>query len=254
MSLEDNHPAVVTIAGLDPSGCAGLAADIKTFEALGVAGRAVASAITVQSETKLLETVWLGSELILKQLKVLLEESDIKYFKIGVIESLPVLRKILSLIRAYDGNAFILWDPIVSSSSGYKFHENLPDRTELVSILKQISLITPNIPEAEWLFGQGYTNGDLFEFSNSAAIILKGGHQTGSCAIDRLYADGELSEFSGERLNILKRGTGCVYSAALLAYLAHGLTLKQAIGKAKEYINKYLVSSSSLRGYHTMVA
>ena len=143
MSAVNNRPYVLTIAGHDPSGGAGLNADIKTMEALGVQGLSVCTAITYQTEDSFNDVAWLSTKKIKKQLMPLLERYQIDFVKIGIMEDISTLKWILRTLRSYNPDILILWDPVLKTSTGFKLQKKISTST-LREILEQIDVFTPN--------------------------------------------------------------------------------------------------------------
>lgn len=235
-----SRPYVLTIAGHDPSGGAGLVADAKTFEQHKVYGFSVCTANTVQTENKFFATNWINPDLVIAQLEALLKEYRIEFFKIGIIESRDLLIRVLDCIEKYCEKPFVIWDPILSASAGGSFHQSI---NKLENITRRMSLITPNRTEAKQLFGD--------EIPRSATLLLKGGHGDGVDSNDVLYEGGLKQVISGKRFfEFDKHGTGCILSAAILSNIALGLSLFDACLKGKEYLTKSLISNSTLLAFH----
>jgi hydroxymethylpyrimidine/phosphomethylpyrimidine kinase len=224
----------LSIAGFDPSGGAGLLADIKTFEALGVYGLGVCSALTVQTDKEFLSVTWQTADQIIAQLKPLLERFPISYCKIGIVQDVHTLTAIITLLRAYDVR--IVLDPVLKASAGYTFHT----APAWGNALKDIYLLTPNYEEALLL-------GEV-----PCAMLLKGGHRPDKRGWDTLHLDGATHEIPPQTIGEIspKHGSGCVLSAAITARLAHGDTLLQACTAGKKYTERFLSSHSSLLGFH----
>lgn len=229
---------VLTIAGFDPSAGAGLLADIKTFEQLEVYGLAVNTVNTVQTEDSFLSVDWIALDLILRQTKVLLQRYSISHVKIGLLKNFSHLLRIVVLLREFKV-AIIVWDPILKSSTGYDFHEELNSK-ELKSALEIIHFTTPNLEEYQIL--KPYLKGREF--------ILTGGHTEEDWVEDRLFYQEKEFHFSRPKLAKTKHGTGCIFSSAFLAYLAKGEEVSIAVKLAGEYIHKALQSSSDLLTKH----
>jgi thiamine-phosphate pyrophosphorylase len=238
MTFNAIRSRVLSIAGHDPSGGAGLSADLKVFEAWGLQGQSVCTALTVQNASEFLATHWVSWEQIEAQLETLFSEQPIHYFKIGLIQNAEVLGNVVTWIRKKSPAAFILWDPILKASAGFDFH-SLNDREAFRHIAGQLSLVTPNQREAEWL---GW---DL-----PCPVLVKGGHQTGDFSVDRLYWDGrQIAEFSQQRvLGANKHGTGCVLSASITALMALGLRMERALGISRCVLQEYLQNTPGLLG------
>src|SRR5436305_8273825 len=149
------RPYVLSIAGFDPSGGAGVLADCKTFEQHGVYGFGVCSAMTIQTDSEFLNVHWLGVEQILEQLRPLTEKFKITACKIGIIDSPDSLIEIIRFLKKHNPAIHIVWDPVLKASAGYDFHsENAFHNIE--AILAAIDLVTPNYDELQRL--QAITN------------------------------------------------------------------------------------------------
>ena len=239
------HNAILSIAGYDPSGGAGVLADCKTFEQIGEYGCAISTAITYQNDVDFGGLNWLSFEEIEKQFQSLEKRFEFRFVKIGLIENLNTLSRCISMLRTYDPNIKIIWDPILKASAGFQFHANMNEAFAR-QILNEIYLITPNIEEAKELnLVSGNTHGN---------ILFKGGHDAGNESIDTLYENGEKTEFKETRLNgYSKHGSGCVLSAAITAYLNKSYSLKDACKEAKQYTLSFLKSSPGRIGFHFLI-
>jgi hydroxymethylpyrimidine/phosphomethylpyrimidine kinase len=243
-----NRPYVLSIAGFDPSAGAGVLADIKTFENNGVYGLGVISALTWQNDVDFERVEWLPLDKITGQVAVLLKRFQIRYIKIGLIENMDVLKELISFLTTEIKSPVIIYDPILKASAGFVFHNNLQDR--FMKAINGVYCITPNIPEAEQLFG---TDGQekMEELSETVNIYLKGGHSNESTALDLLYTADHTYAFSNDRLaKGEKHGSGCVLSAALTAGLALGNDLATSAENANSYTYRFLASNETLLGYH----
>lgn len=145
--MHKERPYVLSVAGFDPSGGAGILADIKTFEANGVHGLGVCTAITFQNDKTFNGLDWLSEEQVISQLDILFDTYPINVIKIGLIRDLKTLLVIIKHIKIRNNSAQIIWDPILNASAGFEFHSTI-NNIELKEALKNITLITPNIPEA----------------------------------------------------------------------------------------------------------
>ncbi|TCO07476.1 hydroxymethylpyrimidine/phosphomethylpyrimidine kinase [Natronoflexus pectinivorans] len=243
--------AVVSIGGWDPCGGAGLGADIKTFERLGMRGMGVCSAITSQAHNRFDSLRWTSQKVISSQLESLLMSYSIKAVKFGIIESPEVLHECIIQIKRANPDAIIVWDPVIKASAGFCFHESRA-REGLLDVLNVVNLVTPNIPEAQWLFGASNAS-DIqkkMEKSGLKAVALKGGHAENH-ANDLLIQPDSVEVIKGERYNNPgKHGSGCVFSAAICALLAKGKSLSEACREAKKYTERFILSSNELLGWH----
>lgn len=244
---------VLSIAGLDPSGGAGLLADIKVFHQMNVTGFGVTTAVTYQNESELIGLKWLNWEEIKSQLDALFRAYTITTAKIGIVENFDVLDKIITYLKSKSKKMFIVWDPIFSSSSGYEFHQSIIPN-QLLKTLTKLDLFTPNIPEMEKVL-------ELLEFESFNQLIpitnfiLKGGHGEGDVIEDSLYLqNGECITIRQVRLKALdKRGTGCTFSSVIAAsqFLEH--SMEKSFHLANDYVQKLLKSSEEKLGLHHLV-
>ena len=244
-SLPDS-PIVLTIAGFDPSGCAGLLADIKTFEANGVYGMAVCTANTEQNVTAFNKTNWTDKEQIIGQLQLLQREVNFEFVKIGLIENLELLDAVVDQLLNANPSVKI----ICKASAEFVFHTTL-EKSLLETICGKLFLITPNLEEittlVPWLNAED-AGKYLSQFCN---VLLKGGHSASISATDTLFTENKVYLFEAVREDFSKRGTGCVLSSAILANLVKDDDIAQACANAKNYIHGYLTSNRSLVGMHS---
>jgi len=241
---------VLSIAGLDPSAGAGLLADIKTFEAHRVYGLGVCSCITYQNEKEISGLCWVTADEIIEQLKPLFKEYNIGHVKIGVIQNIETLEKVIAYLQSINPGIKIVWDPILKSSSGFEFHHKI-DRHTLRDLCNNLFLITPNFREIKHLFPEMPEEDAGIYLSEFCAVLLKGGHSGKTNCTDFLFTNGEVKNIESQRLEIDKHGTGCVLSSAITANLANGLTLPAACEAAKQYVIDFLQSDPGLVGHHS---
>jgi hydroxymethylpyrimidine/phosphomethylpyrimidine kinase len=242
--------SVLSIAGYDPSAGAGVLADIKTVEQIGVYGCAVNTAITYQNDIDFKGIDWLTINQIRKQFDVLAERFRFEYVKVGLVQSFEVLQQIVLFLTKYDAGIKIIWDPILKASAGFRFHE-LDEIVDFTKLLEHIYLVTPNHDEIKELTGLKDAEAAAKYLSQYTNVLLKGGHST-EHANDLLYIGNGTVIMESERLpeQYSKHGSGCVLSAAITAYLQTGLTLENACLKAKEYTAAFLKSNEGLTGFH----
>ncbi len=248
--MSQNISYALSIAGFDPSGGAGILADIKTFESIGVYGLGVCSGITFQNDISFERVDWVKKEDILEQFIVLSKRFDIKYVKIGLIESMGCLEYVLNFLKVTNPEMKIIWDPILKATAGFEFH-NSEEFQKLDAIYKQLYLITPNREEIRKLLPELKEEAGANSIAENCAVLLKGGHSKGENVRDILFNNKKEHYFDTKRiLNGAKHGSGCVLSSAITGYLAQGMVLNDACEKGKIYINEYLASSESLLGFH----
>jgi len=249
MQVEE-RPYVLTIAGHDPSGGAGLNADIKAMEAIGVQGLSICTSVTYQTEDTFEGVSWIGKKQIKKQLVPILERYKIDYVKIGIIRDPDVLLWLVRSLKDYHPHIFIIWDPVLSTSTGFRIQQRLKPRA-VKAILEYVDLITPNWHEIAVLSKKRDPFKAARHLSKYCSVYLKGGHNEAEKGIDYLWAEGTENAFVPEFVSAYeKHGSGCVFSAALISYLSLAYTLDSACVAAKRYVAEYLDSSEQLLGIH----
>lgn len=245
-----NRPAVLSIAGLDPSGGAGLLADIKTLEQHRCLGFGVASAITAQTEDHFFNIEWLSLPAIQQQCTPLLERYTVDVVKIGIMENIDILLELVYWLRSKKNKVLIVWDPVLTSSSGFRFI-NETNQNNLEELLQQIHLVTPNTQEALQLGNSAQAKDAALWMAQYCSVLLKGGHAEEEKGVDYLYHKGQKTALQPSRNNLpAKHGSGCILSSAIAAQLALGVPLEQACLKAKKYIETLLNSNQQLLAYH----
>lgn len=247
--MAKNRSVVLSIAGFDPSGCAGLLADCKTFEANEVYGITVCTANTLQNDVEFSAPNWIPVEQILQQYELLKKRFQFEYVKIGIVQNFQVLSQIISTVKESNEAVKIIWDPVLKASSGFELHSGI-NKDQLVELCKKIYLITPNLEEISAMLPKKSPEESGKVLSKYCNVLVKGGHGTGEYSMDVLYTSDKVFRFSGPRLQLSKRGTGCVLSAAITANLARGRILPEACMISKNYVTAYIRSSDTLIGYH----
>ena len=249
--MSENRPFVLSIAGFDPSGGAGILADVKTFEQHQVYGLAIITGNTIQTENKFLKMQWISIDFVLESMEVLFSKYEIKAVKIGIVPSLDYLETIVSLIKRIAPDTKIIWDTVLKSSTQFDFL-NIHNLAKLEFILTQITLITPNYEEIFRLnhFDETAKN-KAKKLSQHCAVLLKGGHNSEALGTDFLFLKKEQTVLSTQnKVPYQKHGSGCVLSAAITANLALGNDLTTSCKTAKIYIEKFINSNNTLLGYH----
>ncbi len=244
-------PYVLSIAGYDPCGGAGVLSDCKTMEQHGVMGLAVTTCITYQNENEFEGVDWLSMEQLEKQVVPLFNCYRIDWVKIGLVKDLDMLIQILAMLKKLNPAIQIIWDTILRASAGFSFIQN-PDKIKLQEILKELYLVTPNYDEIKILANQTDAMVAADQLAKHCSVLLKGGHSADAEAIDYLFSTNEQPiAFSSERLTgFEKHGSGCVLSAALISNLAKGKSLAESCAAAKNYLFNYLQSHPGKLGVH----
>lgn len=243
---QKRYRAVLSIAGSDSSGGAGIQADLKTFSALGVYGATAITAITAQNTQGVHSQFAIAPEMVQSQIVAVMEDIEPAVIKIGMLANAEVATAVADALSRY--STPIILDPVMVSSSGHRLLSVEAEEVVKRRLLPMATLITPNIPEMEALTSMPLTTLDeklaaarhLIALG-ARAVLLKGGHEDGDIKTDILYrnsAEGIItSHFSA--LTIATRnihGTGCTLSSAIAAYVARGLKLEEAVREAKSYV------------------
>jgi hydroxymethylpyrimidine/phosphomethylpyrimidine kinase len=251
MNALPDSPIVLTIAGFDPSGCAGVLADIKTFEANGVHGMAVCTANTIQNVSTFKQVNWIKPGEIFSQLNLLQQEVRFEFVKIGLVENFNLLNNLVDELISKNPSVKIIWDPVCKASAQFVFHTKV-EKDLLEKLCAKLYLITPNLDEQQVLTPGSETEETGKYLSQFCNVLIKGGHSTGAFSTDILFTKEGIQYLEGERLEgFSKRGTGCVLSSATLANLAKGEGLPQSCSNAKHYVRNYLTSNHSLVAMHS---
>jgi len=237
-----SHPIVLSIAGSDPSGGAGIQADIKTISANGCYALTITTTQTIQNTLGFKGDFALPSQLISDQFKALLEDFDIKAIKIGMLRGCEQIELISNLLKNL--KIPIILDPIIQTSSGKKIL-NDEDLECLKKLFHQVSLLTPNIDEAEILSGiKIETPEDMkraIQKIDAKNTLLKGGHLKDEMLLDLLFCNEKLYTFSHPRVGTKNtHGTGCTLSSAIACFIAKGLELQEAVERAIDYLQNSL--------------
>jgi hydroxymethylpyrimidine kinase/phosphomethylpyrimidine kinase len=235
--------SVLTIAGSDSSGGAGIQADLRTFAALGVHGATAITAITAQNARGVSALEPLSADLVTAQIEAASADGSIAATKIGMLATAPIAEAVAAAIDALELPLVVL-DPILASTSGTRLLDDDGVQTLLLELLPRVLVVTPNIPEAEALSGvrigsaaDARRAAERLHHLGAAHVIVKGGHTGGTESVDILFDGRAFREFHTRRIaGPGMRGTGCSYSSALAAFLAQGDGLPQAAEKAQHHV------------------
>lgn len=247
--MPKERPCVLSIAGFDPSGGAGVLADIKTFEQHKVAGMGVITGLTFQNDSEFNGVKWIETNDIIKQIEILSRKFKFEYVKIGMIKDLETLASIISKLLV--PNPKLIWDPILKASAGFEIHKSF-EKEKLNSILKSLFLITPNTYEVKILAGENDEMKAADKLSKYCNVFLKGGHNETQKGKDFLFMNnGKVFPCKAQKISPNgKHGSGCVLSSAITANLALGNNLQRSCLKGKDYVTRFFMSNKTLLGYH----
>ena len=251
-------PKAMTIAGSDSGGGAGIQADLKTFAALGVYGTSVLTAITAQNTRGVFAVAEVPEEVVAAQIDVVLEDIGADAAKTGMLSSAAIIEAVADRMEAW-GTPLIV-DPVMVAKSGDRLLQESAVGALKARLLPLALVVTPNIPEAEVLSGRPIaTDEDARAAALAIAalgpryVIVKGGHRAGD-PVDLVYDGNAFTEVPWERIETRNNhGTGDTYSAAIAAYLAHGLAVPDAIVAAKRYLTEALRASYAVGDGHSPV-
>jgi hydroxymethylpyrimidine kinase/phosphomethylpyrimidine kinase len=237
---------LLSIAGLDPSGGAGILADMETFGRLGCAGRAVATAITAQNQKEVLQVHPIHPQWIREQVDALLRKEKPRAVKIGMLGNAPIVREVRNLLDCFQRIPVVL-DPVLCSSSGVPLLNEEGIREMIRLLFPWVTLLKPNWGEAEQLLGRrihGVNEAiraaqDLMELGPSA-VVITGGDQGGD-PVDVLADDRGEKVFRSRRVAAhFSRGTGCRFTSAAAVFLSRGMELRDAVSGARAHVRLYL--------------
>ena len=260
MNQQKSYPIVLSIAGSDSSGGAGIQADLKTFSSLGVYGATAITAITAQNTQGVHAQFALPPQLVYNQIVAVIDDLRPSFIKIGMLANADIVLAVAEALSPY--SIPIILDPVIVSTSGHQLLSVDAQEVLKQKLLPISTLITPNIPEMQTLTSMSLTSFSdkekaaqhLMDYGVNA-ILLKGGHEEGNTKTDILFtksANGiQSSTFSADTIPTQNtHGTGCTLSSAITAFMARGLDLKQAISYAKEYISQAIIAGADIKIGH----
>lgn len=248
------YPVVLTIAGSDSSGGAGIQADLKTMSAIGVFGTSAITAITAQNTCEVRAIQGIDPAIVRQQIEAVLDDLPCHTVKLGMLYARPTIEAIADCLAHYPIDHIVL-DPVMVSTSGCRLIEEEAIEAVKSLLLPRATLVTPNIPETEILSGIPVTNEQDMELAaerlfqtGCRAVLIKGGHLDGADSYDLLFTP-QASPMCYTSPRIATRnthGTGCTFSSAIASYLALGLTLPEAVAAAKSYLTRALEAGADV--------
>jgi hydroxymethylpyrimidine/phosphomethylpyrimidine kinase len=244
-----SRPCVLVLAGLDPSGGAGLLADAEAVRATGARPLCVATALTVQTTRAARRFTPVDAALVAESARALLEEEDVRAVKIGMIGGPAVADAVAPLLERHRRLPRVVDPVLAASSSASLFDGPLPAARNAYLRLASGALLTPNAPEAAALLGIERLDDPLAAAAllgkGAGAVLLKGGHLPGN-PTDFLFRPEGTERFSEPRIPVTARGTGCRLASGVAAGLALGMPLREAIVAARALVREYLQSHLSV--------
>jgi hydroxymethylpyrimidine/phosphomethylpyrimidine kinase len=240
----------LTIAGSDPSGGAGIQADLKTFAAFDVYGASAITAITVQNTLGVDGVAPLSADLVTAQIEAIAGDLELHATKIGMLATAAIVEAVAAAIAALD-LALVVVDPVLVASSGERLLDDDGVHSLCRELLPRARVVTPNIPEAEALSGVRITSSDTareaarrIQDMGPRSVIITGGHGSGVTIVNLLLDDDRFHAYSTARVQTRNtHGTGCTFASAIAAGLALGRTLPEAAEAAQKYVAGALAHS-----------
>lgn len=240
---------VMSIAGVDPSGGAGVFADLKTFQAIGVYGTGIVTALTAQNPYKFFSTLSISPEYIEEQIDSVMDSYEVEFIKTGMLYSPEIIKLVAKKIKEYDLKAVV--DPVMVATSGGDLTKEDIAKAMNKYLLPQSILTTPNVAEAEKLTGFDIKTKEYAIKASKEIIcnnIITGGHLDG---LNTININGEVTTIKQELIKTDNlHGTGCNLSSAIVAYLARNNDLNTSILKALDYVYEGIKNGN----YGTLIA
>jgi hydroxymethylpyrimidine/phosphomethylpyrimidine kinase len=268
-----NYISVMTVAGFDPSGGAGIQADIKTISALGCYATSALTALPVQNTCGVRSIHPIPVGVVAEQMRAIIDDIPPDAIKIGMVHSAELVDTIVGVLGGYPSGQWrdrIVFDPVMVATSGHRLIEDATVGAIVERLFPLAAIITPNMDEAAVLAGMAietlddmYAAGEKILKLGCRSLLLKGGHLK-TPRLTSLFFDGRgedgrdgtggsvaVTEYHSERVDTRNtHGSGCTLSSAIASYLARGETLPEAVRRAQEYVSAAIASGSDVRVGH----
>ncbi|MCU0079777.1 bifunctional hydroxymethylpyrimidine kinase/phosphomethylpyrimidine kinase [Extibacter muris] len=243
---------VLTIAGSDCSGGAGIQADLKTFSAHGVFGMSVIVSVVAENTSRVIDIQDITPEMIEKQIDAVFEDIEVDAVKVGMLSTPECMRAVAGKLRQYKPEHVVI-DPVMYAKNGCPLMDPSAVDALIETILPLADVLTPNIPEAERITGVEIRSVTDMEAAarkihdmGSKTVVVKGGHAIGN-ALDVLFDGKQMYHFETERIATKNtHGTGCTFSSAIASQLALGMDICKAVEKAKVYVTTAITHSLAI--------
>ena len=281
MNQSKSYPKVLSIAGSDSSGGAGIQADLKTFSALGVYGATAITAITAQNTQGVNSQFALEPQMVYDQIAAVMDDIEPSVVKIGMLSNTAIVEAVAKALHDYKPS-FIVLDPVIVSSTGHRLLSIEAQETIKEKLIPIADLLTPNIPEMKALTDSSLSSLEekkeaaqqLFKLG-AKAILLKGGHEEGDMKTDVLFVSQQTTDnettsrdasmTQNDKQDVVDtsikmlllssptietkntHGTGCTLSSAIAAFIARGLSLEDAISEAKNYVTEAIRAGADVK-------
>jgi hydroxymethylpyrimidine/phosphomethylpyrimidine kinase len=252
-------PVALTIAGSDSSAGAGIQADLKTFSAFGVYGLTAVTCVVAETPGRVSKIEPVSADLVREQIEVVLRSFPVGAIKTGLLFSAEIITQVAAALREHRSIPLII-DPVMVATSGDPLLQDDAVGKYERDLFPLATLLTPNLNEAAVLLGKPINDlaamreaGEILAKKYGTAVLLKGGHLAGDQAIDLLFLNGNVIEFSAPfSRGIATHGTGCTYSAAIAAGLANGLSLEESVRRAKEFVSAAIAQHHAWNDIHAL--
>jgi hydroxymethylpyrimidine/phosphomethylpyrimidine kinase len=248
-----SRPVVLTIAGLDPSGGAGIVADIKTIAAFGCFPAAALTSITFQNTTGVFGAEHQTPAILRAQVEPIVRDLQVAAAKTGMLPTAEIVAEVARLFAEENLPAPVV-DPVMVATSGDALIDDAAIEILRDRLFPLARVVTPNIPEAEKLAGFSINDEDdmrraakAIQSIGARAVLVKGGHRATDALDILLTEEGRFQEFRGVRIEVGNvHGSGCTLSAAFASGLGRGMSLEEAVGAAKQYVTDAIRSATRL--------
>ncbi|TPD62071.1 bifunctional hydroxymethylpyrimidine kinase/phosphomethylpyrimidine kinase [Emcibacter nanhaiensis] len=250
---------VLSIAGSDPSGGAGIQADIKAISAMGAYAMAAITSLTVQNTLGVTRAVPVEAELVRDQVLACLGDIGADAIKSGMLFDEKIISVVTDVLKTAGRGIPYVLDPVMVSTSGHALLEPQAQKALIEHLVPLATLITPNIPEARALTGMAAI-GTVEQMQDAAekilglgagAVLLKGGHGSGDTLIDLLVTANDMVRFDSQRIDTPHtHGTGCTLASAIAAGLAQNMPLEAAVSRARDYVHQAILRAPGFGGGH----
>lgn len=243
---------VLSIAGSDCSGGAGIQADLKTFSAHGVFGMSVIVSVVAENTSRVIDIQDITPDMIKKQIDAIFEDIEVDAVKVGMLSTPQCMNAVAEKLRQYKPKNVVV-DPVMYAKNGCPLMEQTAVKTLIGVIIPLADVITPNIPEAEKIVDMQILSVDDMEAAarkihgiGCKSVVVKGGHAVGN-ALDVLFDGTDMYHFETARI-VTKNthGTGCTFSSAIASQLASGMNVKDAVEQAKIYVTTAIEHSLAI--------
>jgi hydroxymethylpyrimidine/phosphomethylpyrimidine kinase len=255
--MSSSTPVALTIAGSDPSGGAGIQADLKTFHQHGVYGSSAITLVTVQNTLGVSAVSTLDPSLVVAQIEAVLDDLEVGAIKTGALGNAAIIAAVARCLQKHR-RIFVIVDPVMLSKNGNPLLEPRAVSALRDELLPRADLVTPNVPEAEALAGlrandesAAISAANRIRESGARAVLVKGGHMVGARCTDVLVeSDGAVVAHTLDRVETKHtHGTGCTLSAAITANVSKGLALREAYVRARDYLQRALAHGPGCQGH-----